>query len=90
MEFKILNSNQLKVYFVVKKFEKLVFTTKKIRDSESIVIFDPPNLFENNLKIYIDIKYSKITVLTVFYYLIELLLNISIFELRNFFKVLKL
>lgn len=48
MEFKILNSNQLKVYFVVKKFEKLVFTTKKIRDSESIVIFDPPNLFENN------------------------------------------
>lgn len=48
MEFKILNSNQLKVYFVVKKFEKLVFTIKKIRDSESIVIFDPPNLFENN------------------------------------------
>lgn len=48
MEFKILNSNQLKVYLVLKKFEKLVFTTKKIRDSESIVIFDPPNLFENN------------------------------------------
>lgn len=48
MEFKILNSNQLKVYFVVKKFEKLLFTTKKVRDSESIVIFDPPNLFENN------------------------------------------